>query len=65
MGSSKVIDLPLNLVAPETVKKMNTKMKAAPATPRASLVKAANYSSYKCFLTYSTITKTFMIQKTQ
>ncbi len=65
MGSNKVIDLPLNLVAPETVRKMKTKANTAVAKAMAILESALNCSSWRFLRTYSTMTKTFMIQKTQ
>jgi len=40
VGSRSVIDLPLNLVAPLKVKKMNKKRKAETAKVIANLVKA-------------------------
>jgi len=50
------MDLPLNLVAPLKVKKMNTNKKAETARVTANLVKAWNYSACKFFLTYSITT---------
>jgi hypothetical protein len=40
VGSRRVIDLPLNLVAPLRVKKMNTNKKAITESVMASLVSA-------------------------
>jgi hypothetical protein len=65
VGSRRVIDLPLNLVAPERVKKMNTNRKAATARVIANLVRAWNYSAFKFFLTYSIMTNAFIIMKTK
>lgn len=56
VGSRRVKDLPLHLVAPDTVMTTKINPKAAVARPNASLVKMANYSSARFLLTYSIMT---------
>jgi len=59
------MDLPLNLVAPLRVKKMNANAKIAIAMDIANLERAWNYSACRFFLTYSMRTYAFMMKNTQ
>lgn len=56
VGSRRVMDLPENLVAPDSVRKMNVNMNKDTAIVIANLVRAWNCSPDKFFLTYSMIT---------
>ena len=56
VGSKSVIDLPLNLVAPDTVRAIKMRPSEAVAAPMTTLVIAANYSSGSLDLTYSITT---------
>lgn len=62
VGSSRVRDLPENLVAPDNVRNMNANIKINIVKPNANFVKDANYSSGKFLRIQSMTTYAFIIQ---